>query len=127
MSKRKEEVMIERMAKRIKGGFTLVELMIVVAIIGVLAAVAIPAFVKYIRNAKTSEALVNVGKIYEGARAYYEDELTGRGSIIPIPKQFPASVGPTPLNNCCSDMSVRKCLPDETLWDGASWTALKFA
>lgn len=55
-------------------GFTLIELMIVVAIIGVLAAVAIPAYVNFTRKAKTAEASTNLGAIYQGARAYFEGE-----------------------------------------------------
>ena len=55
-------------------GFTLIELMIVVAIIGVLAAVAIPAFMKYIRRSKTTEATMNLRKMYDGAVAYYVGE-----------------------------------------------------
>ncbi|NLE49114.1 MAG: prepilin-type N-terminal cleavage/methylation domain-containing protein [Sandaracinaceae bacterium] len=46
-------------------GFTLIELMIVVAIIGVLAAVAIPAYVNFTRKAKTAEAGTNLGAIYQ--------------------------------------------------------------
>ena len=54
--------------------FTLVELMIVVAIIGVLAALAIYGVRKYLASAKTSEAKNTVGAVTRGAAAAYERE-----------------------------------------------------
>lgn len=54
-------------------GFTLVELMIVVAIIGVLSAVAVPNFKKYQAKAKTSEAKIQLSAAYTAQQAFYGD------------------------------------------------------
>ena len=51
-------------------GFTLIELMIVVAIIGILAAIAIPNFMTFRLKAKTSEAKSNLGSIRTCQEAY---------------------------------------------------------
>ena len=56
---------------RSKKGFTLIELMIVVAIIGILAAIAIPNFLKFQAKSKQSEAKSNLGAIFTGEVAYY--------------------------------------------------------
>ena len=62
-----------------KTGFTLIELMIVVAILGILAALAIPAFVAYVRRSKTAEASDNLNKMFKAASSYYFSERTTVG------------------------------------------------
>jgi type IV pilus assembly protein PilA len=54
-------------------GFTLVELMVVVAIIGLLSAVAIPNFQKYQARSKTSEAKLQLAAIYTAEASFYSD------------------------------------------------------
>ncbi len=69
------------MAKLFKkrSGFTLIELMIVVAILGILAALAIPAFVGYVRRSKTAEATGNLNELFKSSASYYNQERTGEG------------------------------------------------
>jgi len=57
-------------------GFTLIELMIVVAIIGILAAVAIPAYQDYIARAQVSEAVNLLASGKTGFAEYYADKAT---------------------------------------------------
>ncbi len=54
-------------------GFTLVELMVVVAIIGLLSAVAIPNFKKYQAKAKMSEAKLQLSALYTAESSFYSD------------------------------------------------------
>ncbi|WII71409.1 prepilin-type N-terminal cleavage/methylation domain-containing protein [Bdellovibrio sp. 22V] len=54
-------------------GFSLVELMVVVAIIGVLASIAVPAVNKYLAKARQSEAKTNLSSLYTSEKAFYAE------------------------------------------------------
>jgi prepilin-type N-terminal cleavage/methylation domain-containing protein len=102
-------------------GFTLIELMIVVAITGILAAVAIPSYIKYTRRAKSSEALMNIRRMYDGAVAYYVGERADSNGTA-LAQQFPETVGPTPAA-IPAGVAYRP-VPGE--WDFPGWRALDF-
>ena len=57
--------------KKLKKGFTLVELMIVVAIIGILSAIAIPNFMRFQARSKQSEAKTNLKAVFTGQKARF--------------------------------------------------------
>jgi prepilin-type N-terminal cleavage/methylation domain-containing protein len=114
-------------------GFTLIELMIVVAILAILAVVAVPAFIKYMRRAKTAEAIDQLDKVNKGAVTYYTRGKIAPASGAALKCQFPATQGLTPdvtAKKCCGGASDSdgddRCDIDGNLWNSGTWAALSF-
>lgn len=126
--------MLTRIRNMNAKGFTLIELMIVVAILAILAVVAVPAFIKYMRRAKTTEAIDQIDKIVKGAAFYYAaPKVDDTGAKIEC--QFPAAQDVTPVEaSCCSTNGLGgpdtdgddRCDPNSEVWNEPTWAALTF-
>jgi type IV pilus assembly protein PilA len=104
-------------------GFTLVELMIVVSILGVLASLAIYGVARYLKHAKTAEATRVLGAIETGSRQQFQRETLYNGSTLlyvhtfcPDTTQVPAAVP-----------QAMKVLAPPSDWNDVGWACLKFS
>jgi type IV pilus assembly protein PilA len=105
------------MSDRSQRGFTLIEIMIVVAIIGVLAAIAIPVFAAQMKRAKTSEALLQLNVLGKNAKAFYQ-----------VQARYPqgtAGVLPGADGAACSSAGKKFAITDAWASDGV-WLELDF-
>ena len=99
--------------------------MIVVGIIGILAAIAIPAFLEYMKRGKTTESQLNLNKIGKAAKRV-------KGEIGTYPVEAGALL-PHSTGTCCGDSGGttqvnNKCTPTPNAFsDGAGWSHLEFS
>ena len=114
-------------SRKRSSGFTLVELMIFVAIIGILAAVAIPAFTRYVKKSRTAEAVGHLNKEWAGSLSYYETDHMGSGGGV-LAKQFPGASAAFAYGTECGCQTGQRCPGNSPSWgsDGV-WLALNFS
>jgi type IV pilus assembly protein PilA len=92
--------------KRVQQGFTLIELMIVVAIIGILAAIAIPAYQDYTAKAQSSEAFTLLDGLKTPIADQMSQDATAAGCVLPTTAissgKYVASITPAFAGTVCT-------------------------
>lgn len=115
--------------KLTKRGFTLIELMIVVVIIGILASLAIYGVQKYVANSKSAEARMMLGRISKDAIGAYESEEMQQGVLAlngsaAISRQLCVGA-PSTIPSAIASVSAMKYQPNPGEWTAPGWACLK--
>jgi prepilin-type N-terminal cleavage/methylation domain-containing protein len=112
-----------RREAKLDEGFTLIELMIVVTIIGILAAVAIPRYITYVRSSQTAEAGNTAGMIISAIRAYMDAQgMAAGGAQTAFSGTYVAVSGDTAPLGATTDLTTvipQLALPSGSAFDYA--------
>jgi prepilin-type N-terminal cleavage/methylation domain-containing protein len=106
------------------GGFSLIELMLVVAMVGILSSIAGIAWMRYVKKSRTTEAVGHLQKMWAGAMAYYEaDHADNAGAMLA--KQFPGSCNANIELDCCQ-FPDQRCPGSSVTFQQEPWKSLGY-